>query len=509
MRSTRKRTLLALALAAVGTAVGIAASDGPEPIPPCADGVCPACPPCPLPDLSPKPDAAIALEWAGPTSATVHRPAEYTLLVRNVCGKPVQNVVVQVKPPANAKVTDTSAGAKRVDSVYLWEMGTLDPKQSKPLKLTLTPTARGDLGCQAWVTCTGTAATTVAVKEPKLEVIVHAPKTVVAGETVQVTYTIQNVGDGPAEMVRHSCGEQYGKAAPAGTVMPVVAYLAPPENAPAVDVLKPGQKTTVTAEYKAGTTDTLTFLAAAAMPDGTSAIGSTKVRVIEPKLTATVVGPAKAMVNRKATFAIKVQNTGELEVADVTVRPELPAGWRSPVGTEVVVAKSLPPGESATMTFDVVPTATGTGTLSTTVLGSRGTKATAECRTEVDGIPALRVELVDLADPVEKGDETTYSIRVTNTGTKADQNLVLSCPIPGQLKLVTGTGPTGYVATELNDCTLIKFDPVRELAPNTHVEFRVTVKAVGTGDVRFKAQISSEHLTTSVVKEESTRVYGN
>ena len=127
----------------------------------------------------------------------------------------------------------------------------------------------------------------------------------------------------------------------------------------------------------------------------------------------------------------------------------------------------------------------------------------------MDGIAALRMELIDTIDPVEKGHETVYEVRVTNTGTKADTNVIVACPIPAAMKFVRADGPTGHTATALNNCTVVKFDPVRELAPKTEAVFRIVVKAAATGDIRFKATMNSDALSTSVAKEESTRVYGD
>ena len=126
----------------------------------------------------------------------------------------------------------------------------------------------------------------------------------------------------------------------------------------------------------------------------------------------------------------------------------------------------------------------------------------------MDGIPALRMELIDTVDPVQKGGETVYEVRVTNTGTKADANVAVACPLPPELTFVKADGPTGHTATALNNCTVVKFDAVRELAPKHEAVFRVTARATATGDVRFKATLNSHSLGTSVVKEESTRVYG-
>jgi uncharacterized repeat protein (TIGR01451 family) len=119
------------------------------------------------------------------------------------------------------------------------------------------------------------------------------------------------------------------------------------------------------------------------------------------------------------------------------------------------------------------------------------------------------MELIDTVDPIEKGEHTTYEIRVTNTGTMADENVIVTCPLPEQFRLIAATGPVGYAVQDLGRCTVVRFDPIRELHPRTDAIYKITVKALSAGDVRFKAQLTSRHLTTSVAKEESTRIYGD
>ena len=90
----------------------------------------------------------------------------------------------------------------------------------------------------------------------------------------------------------------------------------------------------------------------------------------------------------------------------------------------------------------------------------------------------------------------------------ADGQIVLTCPIPEQLELVKADGPTPAKVETLNELTVVRFEPVRELAPGNATSFRVVARARRAGDVRFQARLTSEHLTSSVTKEESTRVYG-
>ena len=349
----------------------------------CADS-CAACPGKTL-----RPTIGVALEWSGPPQVKVNQPAEYTLTAHNISGRPVQRVTVQVKIPCCVDVTAVMPPAKVVDHVYVWDIGTLDAGETVPLTITMASPRRGELGCEAWVTCTGTTGMTVAVTEPRLEVVVSAPKRVVIGSRYKVQYTIRNTGDAPAETVNCSA-------------------------------LGPNPDAMVTSE----------------------------------------------------------------------------------------LIEKLPAGASRVIEAEYRATSAGERTHSLTAASRDGVQASATQRTVVEGIPALRMQVVDLADPVEKGGETIYEIRVLNTGTAPDHNILVSCPLPGQLRLLTANGPTAATVEDLSSVTLVRFEPIRELAPKTEAVFRVRVKAITAGDIRFAAQMTSEHLTTSVTKEESTRVYG-
>jgi uncharacterized repeat protein (TIGR01451 family) len=169
---------------------------------------------------------------------------------------------------------------------------------------------------------------------------------------------------------------------------------------------------------------------------------------------------------------------------------------------------TLAPGKTQEVRFTAMATKPGPFTRTATATGSRGTAARAESSVAVIGVPAIRMELLDTADPVEKNGETTYEIRVMNTGNGPDTNLVVTCELPPQLRLIEFKGPTGNRLAGPTPAARVTFDPITELAPKTEAVFRVTVKAVGSGDVRVKASLTSSYLKTPVTKEESTRVYG-
>ncbi len=456
-----------------------------------------------------KHDASVSLEWVGPIATKVNQPATYTLNVRNTCGQPLQKVAVQVRVPKDARVSETDPVAKVVDGISLWEIGTLDAKATKVITLTLAHPVRGDLGCQAWVTATGMAGMTVKVLEPKLLAKIAVPETVALGDPIPVRYTTANIGDSPLSDVKGSPEfprSNGGLGLQAEEPIRIFGNLAP------------GQESANVYQDRAREGGEHTYAFTATGSDGTKSTATAKVRVLMPKLEVTIAGPAERIVGRKSTYTVTVKNVGELILDDVKVETPIPVGVRLLGGSnaqKVAFAAPKPklePGQSFEHSFDVMPIQPGPITLSPLATGSRNTKAICDCRTTIDGIPAMRMEVVDLADPVEKGEETTYEIRLTNTGSKADANLKVSVQLPEELRFVSMSGPTKAKPQDAIDPkakgTTIEFEPIGELAPKTEAVYRVKVKAIGTGDVRFKATLTSQHLTTPVSKEESTRIYG-
>jgi uncharacterized repeat protein (TIGR01451 family) len=435
-----------------------------------------------------------------------NQPTEYTLNVRNLCGQTLQKVVVQVRAPKGVEIVGVSPAVKPIEGVYLWELDTLDARTSKAVTVTLKQPARGEMTCQAWVTLTGTSAMTAAVKEPKLEVKIKAPEAVVIGDNIPIEYSVGNSGDHPAHQVAVRLS------------VPGYEKKNPPKE------LKPGDQDSHRMNLTASKGGTFTYEAVATGDDGLTASARTSVRVLVPKLDVKIVGPAERLIGTKGRYTVTVSNPGEASVSGVTMSGTLPAGFKvCDAGAATLyadrltwVADDLPPGKSVTFAFEGVSHTAGQLTHKVEATGDRNTKASGECVTTVEGIPGLRMELVDNADPVAKDGEITYEIKVTNTGTKADSNIKIVCDLPKELQFVSCSGPTKGGVQQLVMTSYpaqygppwVEFDPISDLAPKTEAVFTVKVKGTATGDVRFKAIMTSKHLTTPVTKEESTRVYG-
>jgi Domain of unknown function DUF11 len=141
------------------------------------------------------------------------------------------------------------------------------------------------------------------------------------------------------------------------------------------------------------------------------------------------------------------------------------------------------------------------------VIAARGLRNDAEIITRVEGLSALLMELVDLDDPVEVGADTAYEIRVTNTGSKTETNLQLICTVPDKMDF---RGAAGAANSKFHvQGKDVIFEPLPKLAPRADAIYRVNVRGVAPGDLRFRARITADGLTEPVLKEESTKVYGD
>ena len=111
--------------------------------------------------------------------------------------------------------------------------------------------------------------------------------------------------------------------------------------------------------------------------------------------------------------------------------------------------------------------------------------------------------MVDITDPVEVGQQTTYVITVTNQGSAADTNIRIVTKLPAEQSFVTATGATNATA---NGKT-ITFAPLGSLAPGASTSWRVTVRADSAADSRFSVEMTSDNLTSPVNETEATNLY--
>jgi uncharacterized repeat protein (TIGR01451 family) len=221
-------------------------------------------------------------------------------------------------------------------------------------------------------------------------------------------------------------------------------------------------------------------------------------------------------LDRKATYTFKVTNPGDAPATNVSVNEVVPAGFkfltatdggRHDFATRTVswFLGEIGPGQTKEVKVEVQAVNPGEFHHKVSAQAARGLKTDADLLSRVEGLSAILLEVVDTEDPIEVGGDTAYEIRITNTGSKTETEIKLVCTIPDKMEFKNAQGPCKCH----EEGRVIVFDSLPKLAPRADAIFRVNVKALQPGDVRFKAQITSTNLVEPVLEMEATRIYSD
>jgi uncharacterized repeat protein (TIGR01451 family) len=452
-------------------------------------------------------EPSVSLEWIGPPTAKLGQPVTYQIIVKNTSAIPVQNVTVRNRIPAGVTVQATEPRAINEVNTLIWDLGIMQPRQEKRLDLQLLPEMRGDLACQAFVSFTGMSQARIRVREPKLQLKIAGPEKVLLGDSAPFSLTVTNPGDGSADQVKIRATLSDGLEHSRGkTVEFELGNLGPNET----------RSVQLVCNTKNGGPQTCEAVAMA--EGGLKAQDAANTEVLLPRLELNVAGPRLRYLDRKATYVVKVVNPGSAPASNVTITSMVPDGFkfltatdggRHDFATRTVswYLGDLTPGQTREMSIEVLAINPGEYHVQATVTAARGLKSDADVVTHIEGLSALLMELADLDDPVEVGADTAYEIRVVNTGSKTETNLQLVCTIPDKMEFRSATCAAG-AHSHLQGKELT-FEPIPKLAPRADVIYRVNVRGVAPGDLRFRARITADGLTEPVLKEESTKVYGD
>jgi uncharacterized repeat protein (TIGR01451 family) len=237
--------------------------------------------------------------------------------------------------------------------------------------------------------------------------------------------------------------------------------------------------------------------------------------VRQPVLTISKAAPAKDFVGKPVTFEFTITNKGDGIAENTVIVASVQDGINFESATDQGVYTHSSPGQVTWNVGSIAPNSSKVVrmTLASDFKGDMVSTATAKAhcaesvattaKTTIAGIPALRVEVIDIDDPIKIGDNSTYIVTVTNQGSANITNVRVSCEIEDQMSYISSTGPTKAEAAG----NKINFQPLPNLSPNDKAVWQITVKAVGPGDLRFKAEVSGDQFKRPVNETEATTFY--
>jgi uncharacterized repeat protein (TIGR01451 family) len=166
---------------------------------------------------------------------------------------------------------------------------------------------------------------------------------------------------------------------------------------------------------------------------------------------------------------LSITNEGQAATNNVRVTHRIPKGFKfvkadkggtldANTGSVLWSIGHLEPAQSVQLKLQLQATELGQFEHHVFASTEHGVTAKADTTTTVEGSASLVLEIQDLEDPVEVGQETAYEVRISNTGSKAAQNVGLTFEIPGSFELLNVQSATQHLAK--NGLILIKWDCV-------------------------------------------------
>lgn len=404
------------------------------------------------------------------------------------------NVVVTDELPAGATLVGTEPQATVQGNKLVWNLGNMDAGESKNLKVTLRPDKEGTLfGCATVAADPRVCAQTV-VGKPALAIDKSGPETAQLGADLSYNVTVKNTGTAVAK------GVVINDEIPAGLGGGTKSFQ--------IGDLAPGASKTVTVPAKAAQRGKFCNVAVATSTNAGQVKDDACTTIVKPGLKLTKTGEPEKYINKQASYKIVAENIGDTELTGVVVTDNAPAGTKliSAPGANVNgnVATwnvgSLKPGE--TKSFDVVltsPTAGRTCNVAS-INTAQGLRESSEACTVWKGISAVLLEVVDEPDPLQVGEQTLYTIRITNQGNADLTNINTVAQFQKEVSPVSSQGGT------VNGKS-VKFPTVPKLGAKQTITYTITGKAVEIGDHRLMVTLTEDQLLAPVKEEESTRVY--
>jgi uncharacterized repeat protein (TIGR01451 family) len=448
---------------------------------------------------------SLEIQKRAPLEVQVGVPATFTAIVRNVGNSTAFDVQVTDAIPKGSRLLRTLPDAERVGADgLLWRLGELTAGQESTISMELIPESEGEIGSVASIKFEAQASVRTISTQPRVSVKQSGPAELLGGASTTIIIDVTNTGTGTARDVqleedvpplfRHGTGAK--------------ALLHP------VGDLAPGETQRFEIELTALAAGKANNVVRATATNSASSESLFPIEIKAPKLQLHLVGPRIRHLERPAPYEAIIENTGTAVARKIYIVARLPRGMNYISATNegtylpdqhsvAWYLEELAAGTRAKTEVSLLPVEEGKFVLLMTS-DAEGTQADpVEREVQVEGQSELTFNIDDDNDPIETQGVTTYSIQITNIGTRPDANVLLSVELPEGAELEQVHSPLKYQSNG----RLIVFTPLPTLAPKDQVTIKVSVRHGREGTQIIRASLKSQLRPAPVVKDESTQVY--
>ena len=450
---------------------------------------------------------SLSIEKLSPKEIQVGEPADFQIVLRNVGRVAVDDVQVFDQIPEGTEfISATPAPSQKSNRQLNWDVGTISPGVEKRINVKLKPTKPGEIGSVAQYTFAARSSMRTRVTQPVLEITHRTKPQVLIGGDVLFDVIVTNKGDGPAKdvLIQEDVPEELKFRAGYREIEYEVGTLMPNQSRNVRLALK---------AQKAGKCQNVIF---ASGSGGLKSQHKLNLEVIAPNLKTKSSGPGVRFLGRKAKHTFSVSNLGTARATNVNLIARLPSGLRyvqsNNKGTynrnlHAVLWElaELQNGVDASVEVMTEPIAIGNQPIKFEATADLKMRDTTDHPLVVEHLVDVFIDIDDVLDPIEIGSETSYRVQVVNQGTKVATNVKLQVDFPNGIKPTTVDGP---LANQIRGQQIV-FSPIESLKPGARLSFVVSGQGKAAGDHRVVLKMNTDGRSTTVSKEESTRVYSD
>lgn len=447
--------------------------------------------------------SVIMLTKTSPAEINAGSEFEYEIDVENLTDCTINEVTVTDTMSPNldfvsAAPAPTSSEGQKV----VWRLQDLPANATESITVTARADEAGEIKNCLNVSYSSKVCLTANVVEPALQMQKRAPREVLLCDEIPIRITVTNTGTGTARNIR------VRDTLPEGleTVDGKRILQSSPFS------LGAGESKELNFTAKAESTGEYKNEAEAKADDGLTASASATTIVRQPVLTIEKTAREEQFVGRKIAYTIKVGNKGDAPAENLLVQDNIPRqtsfvsasnGGSHAGGVITWRISSLGPGKAANLEATVTANEAGRAVNKAMAKATCADAVAAQAATEIKGIPAILLEVIDITDPVEVGNQTTYVITATNQGSAPATNVKIVAKLEDSQSYVSSSGDTQGAAEERT----ITFEPLSVIQPGGKGTWRVTVRAEEVDDARFEVELTSDQLTRPVMETEATNLY--
>jgi uncharacterized repeat protein (TIGR01451 family) len=448
-------------------------------------------------------NSVLRMDKIVPKQVMVGKEYTYQFVVTNLRNTELKNVTITDDINSKYRVIRSQPSAVIDGTKARWLIPSIGAGKQVVVSITGITDNTGTISSCGTVSYDDQVCATTEIVRPGLKAAITAPKSSGLCEIIPLIYTATNVGNIPLTGVYIDGGKTSELVSLDGTRggQMTIGNLAPGES----KQVKVDAKATKEGEFKT--------VIKAVSGQITSEEASALTMVNAPVLKVSVEAPGKIILGRSFSYDVTVTNIGSGPAANTSISSLLPAGATfisasnggtlTKDGQVVWPGVNLTPNSSTKLKVTIQPGASSSIRTEAIARTECAQAANAYAQTQMEGISAVLLEVVDLEDPVEVGQNVTYVITATNQGTAPDNEIEIVCNLEPTQQFVSASGAT----TATSSGSTITFAPLGTLAPKSSATWKVIVKSVSASDTRFKTSMNTKQLGRPVEETEATKSY--